>query len=36
MLGLLFTAATGLCTVVSIIYMSFAIYLGLPAEQLFF
>jgi diguanylate cyclase (GGDEF)-like protein len=36
MLGLLFTAATGLCTVVSIIYMSCAIYVGLPAEQLFF
>lgn len=36
MLGLLFTAATGLCAVVSLIYMGCASYVGLPSEQLFF
>jgi diguanylate cyclase (GGDEF)-like protein len=36
MLGLLFSAATGLCAVVSIIYMGCASFVGLPSEQLFF
>ncbi len=36
MLGLLFTSATGLCAVVSLIYMGCASYVGLPVEQLFF
>ena len=36
MLGLLFSAAAGLCAVVSLIYMGCAAYVGLPAEQLFF
>ena len=36
MLGLLFTAAAGLCAVVSLIYIVCAAFVGLPAEQLFF
>jgi diguanylate cyclase (GGDEF)-like protein len=36
MLGLLFTAAAGLCAVVSFIYIACAAFIGLPAEQLFF
>jgi len=36
MLGLLFTPAAALCSLVSIIYLSCAIYGGLPPEQLFF
>jgi diguanylate cyclase (GGDEF)-like protein len=36
MLGLLFTAAAGLCAVVSLIYMGCASYVGLAPEQLFF
>ncbi|MEJ2139502.1 MAG: GGDEF domain-containing protein [Gammaproteobacteria bacterium] len=36
MLGLMFTAAAGLCAVVSMIYLSCAIYVGLPPEQIFF
>jgi diguanylate cyclase (GGDEF)-like protein len=36
MLGLLFTAAAGLCAVVSMIYLACATYVGLAAEQVFF
>ena len=36
MLGLLFSAAAGLCAVVSVVYLGLAIYSGLPAEQIFF
>ena len=36
MLGLLFTAAAGLCAVVSMIYLACATYVGLPSEQVFF
>ncbi len=36
MLGLLFSPAAVLCSVVSIVYMGCAIYGGLPPEQLFF
>jgi len=36
MLGLLFSAAAGLCAVVSMIYLACAIYVGLPSEQIFF
>jgi diguanylate cyclase (GGDEF)-like protein len=36
MLGLMFSAAAGLCAVVSMIYLGCAAYVGLPAEQIFF
>ena len=36
MLGLMFSAAAGLCAVVSMIYLACATYVGLPAEQVFF
>jgi diguanylate cyclase (GGDEF)-like protein len=36
MLGLMFTAAAGLCAVVSLIYVACAAYVGLAAEQIFF
>jgi diguanylate cyclase (GGDEF)-like protein len=36
MLGLMFTAAAGLCAVVSLIYIACAAYVGLAAEQIFF
>ena len=36
MLGLMFGAAVALCALVSSLYMAFAIYAGLPLEQLFF
>ena len=36
MLGLLFSTAAGLCALVSLVYMASAMYVGLPAEQLFF
>lgn len=36
MLGLMFSAAAGLCAVVSLIYLACASYVGLSSEQLFF
>jgi diguanylate cyclase (GGDEF)-like protein len=36
MLGLLFSTAAGLCALVSLVYLGGAVYVGLPAEQLFF
>jgi len=36
MLGLLFSAAAGLCAVVSMIYLACATYVGLATEQIFF
>lgn len=36
MLGLLFSVAAAVCALVSMIYMACVIYVGLPAEQLFF
>jgi len=36
MLGLLFTPAAALCSIVSLIYLFCATYVGLPPEQLFF